>query len=99
MLFLVVEHFRDADAAPVYRRFRERGRMLPAEVRYVASWVESDHSRCWQIMECERREQLDPWLAAWGDLVDFEVTEVLDSASVAARFAAAEEGSGDSSTS
>ena len=27
MLYFVVERFRGGDAAPVYRRFRERGRL------------------------------------------------------------------------
>ena len=83
---MIIEHFRDGDAAPVYRRFRERGRQLPPGVRYVASWVESDYSRCYQVMESERREQLDPWLAAWSDLTDFEVIEVVDSAAAARHF-------------
>ena len=29
MLFMVIEHFRDGDARPVYARFRERGRLAP----------------------------------------------------------------------
>lgn len=32
---MIIERFKDGDAAPVYRRFRERGRLAPngAEVR------------------------------------------------------------------
>jgi uncharacterized protein DUF3303 len=36
-LFMIVEHFRNGDAAPVYRRFSARGRMAPEGVVYVAS--------------------------------------------------------------
>lgn len=32
MLFMVVERFKDNDAVAVYRRFRDRGRLLPEEV-------------------------------------------------------------------
>ena len=28
-LYMVVEHFRDDDAIPVYRRFRDHGRLAP----------------------------------------------------------------------
>lgn len=29
MLFMVIERFKDGDALTVYRRFRDRGRMMP----------------------------------------------------------------------
>ena len=37
--YMIVEHFRNGDAVPVYRRFRERGRMAPEGLTYVTSWV------------------------------------------------------------
>ena len=40
MLFMVVERFRPGKAPEVYRRFRDRGRMAPDTVRYVAVWVD-----------------------------------------------------------
>jgi hypothetical protein len=39
MLYMVVEHFRNGDALPVYRRFRDEGRLAPEGLGYVASWV------------------------------------------------------------
>jgi hypothetical protein len=35
MLFMVVEHFKNHDALPVYRRFRESGRLAPEGVQYI----------------------------------------------------------------
>ena len=29
MLYMVIERFREGDALPVYRRFREQGRLMP----------------------------------------------------------------------
>ncbi len=29
VLFMIVEHFRGGDAVPVYRRFRDQGRLAP----------------------------------------------------------------------
>ena len=64
MLYMVVEHFRDANPVPVYRRFRDRGRMTPEGLRYVASWVSEDLRRCFQVMECDDRSLLGSgWLA------------------------------------
>jgi hypothetical protein len=79
MLFMVIERFRGGDAAPVYRRFRERGRMAPDGLRYVDSWVESGFDRCFQLMECDDPRLLDEWTARWQDLVEFEVVPVVTS--------------------
>ena len=80
MLYMIVERFRNGDAAPVYRRFRDRGRLAPEGVRYVSSWVTSDLRICYQVMECDERRLLDEWLANWNDLVEFDVVEVMTSA-------------------
>ena len=84
MLFLVIEHFRNGDARPVYRRFRDHGRLAPEALRYVASWVTEDFRRCYQVMECDDRALLDNWIAEWSDLVEFEVHAVRTSADAAA---------------
>ena len=80
MLFMVIEHFKNGDAEPIGDRFRERGRMLPENVTYHASWIDAQNARCFQLMEAPHRESLEPWIAAWADLVDFEVVPVQSSA-------------------
>ena len=80
MLYMIVERFRGGDAVPVYRRFRDRGRLAPDGLRYVASWVTDDYTRCYQVMECDDRTLLDQWMAQWTDIVDFDVTPVVTSA-------------------
>jgi len=77
---MIIETFKNGDAASVYRRFRERGRMAPDGLAYVASWVTSDMTRCYQVMECDDRDLLERWMARWRDLIDFEVIPVLTSA-------------------
>ena len=83
MLYLVIEHFRDGDPAPVYHRFRDQGRLAPDGLRYVASWVTTDLTRCYQVMECDDRALLDAWIARWADLVEFEVVPVVTSTEAA----------------
>jgi hypothetical protein len=80
MLYLVIERFRGGDPAPVYRRFAERGRLMPDGVRYVDSWVTQDLTTCYQIMDADDRALLDEWIANWSDLVDCEVVPVMTSA-------------------
>lgn len=87
MQFVIVETFRGGDPVPVYRRFRDRGRLAPEGLRYVASWVSDDLTRCFQVMECEDRALLDEWMANWRDLVDFEVIPAVTSAEAVAAVA------------
>lgn len=85
MLYVVIEHFHDGDPRPVYDRYRSQGRLAPDGLRYVNSWVTDDLTRCYQVMECDDRGLLDRWIAAWADLVDFDVHPVITSAEAASR--------------
>lgn len=87
MRYMIIEHFRDGDPAPVYRRFRERGRLAPEGLRYVASWVTDDLRHCYQVMECDDIALLREWMANWEDIVEFEVVPVITSAEAAAALA------------
>jgi len=83
--YMVIEHFRGGDPKPVYERFHASGRLAPEGLIYVASWVTDDLAHCYQVMETADRALLDQWMAAWSDLVDFEVHPVIASAEAAAR--------------
>lgn len=87
MLFMVIEHFRPGRAPDVYRRFRDRGRMAPIDVRYVSSWVDLDFGRCFQVMEANSEARLREWTMNWDDLTDFEIIPVMTSTEAAAAIA------------
>ena len=76
MQFMVIETFRGQDAKGVYRRFKEKGRMMPDGLSFVASYVTADLGRCFQLMECEDVTLLQRWVAEWSDLVSFEIVPV-----------------------
>jgi len=84
---MVLERFKKGDPVPVYRRFKERGRLMPEGLTYVSSWITQDLDRCWQVMECADRKLLEQWMAQWSDLMDFEVTEVVTSPQASASVA------------
>jgi hypothetical protein len=75
--FMVIERFNDAKA--VYRRVREKGRMLPEGLKYVGSWVATSYDRCFQLMECDDVSLFEKWIVQWRDLVDFEIVPIVKS--------------------
>ena len=84
MLFMVIERFKAGQAKAIYARFRERGRMAPDDVKYVASWVDLKFETCYQVMEAEDESRLREWTKHWEDLTDFEIIPVRTSAEAAA---------------
>lgn len=84
---MVVERFKGGDAVPVYRRFRDRGRLAPEGLSYVSSWVDTNLQRCYQLMETDNPRLLDEWMSHWSDIVDFEVHPVITSAEAAEKIA------------
>jgi hypothetical protein len=85
MLFMIVERFKNGDAAPVYQRFRERGRLAPEGLLYLSSWVDTKMERCYQVMETDDRALIDQWIANWADIVECEVIPVITSKEAAER--------------
>lgn len=85
MLYMVIERFKAGQSDAVGARFKQKGRMLPEGVVYLASWVEDSGATCFQLMEAGGREGIEAWIARWSDLVDFEVFPVLASADYWAR--------------
>jgi len=78
MLYMVVEHFKNAPA--IYRRLQEKGRMLPEGLEYVSSWIDVDLKICWQLMRTEDESLFQIWTDNWKDLMDFKVVPVRTSA-------------------
>ena len=83
--YMVIERYTDKEA--VYRRFREKGRMMPAGVRYVNSWVTADGNTCYQINEADSPELLHAWAANWEDVTEFEFIPVISSQEMSTRMA------------
>ena len=85
MLYMIIEKYKDKEA--VYKRFREKGRMMPEGVRYVNSWVAEDGNTCYQINEADHLELLHAWAANWNDVTDFEFIPVISSQAMNERMA------------
>ena len=81
---MVIERFRNQDALAVYRRFRDRGRQMPDGLSFIGSWVSADVGRCFQLMETSDVTLLQRWVAAWSDLIEFEIVPVVPGQDTAA---------------
>ena len=80
MLYMVIERFRAGAAPEVYRRARDRGRMMPDGLEYVSSWVDLEFKTCYQLMRTVDASLFAVWTDAWQDLVEFEIVPVRTSA-------------------
>jgi hypothetical protein len=87
MLYMIIERFKTPGALEVYRRAKTGGRSIPDGLEYIASWVDLDFTRCWQLMKTEDITLFEPWIAHWSDLVEFEIIPVQTSAEAMAAIA------------
>ncbi|MBE9166791.1 DUF3303 family protein [Pleurocapsales cyanobacterium LEGE 06147] len=89
MLFMVVERFSKDKTKEIYRRFKEKGRMMPEGLKYLDSWVSANFEQCFQLMECDDPLLFQEWILQWQDLGEFEIVPVVPSketAEVVAKF-------------
>ena len=77
--YMIIERYKNNDPKPVYRRFRDKGRLAPEGLNYISSWINEEVTCCYQIMETNDRSLLDKWIDNLKDFVDFEVFPVITS--------------------
>jgi hypothetical protein len=77
---MIIEHFHPGLVKELYRRFDEKGRMLPEGLKYINSWINEDMTTCYQVMESDSVDKLHEWFKNWDDIVDFKIIPVITSA-------------------
>ncbi len=75
MLYMVIERFKKP-AEEIYRRARDKGRMMPEGLEYVSSWVDLEFKVCYQLMQTDDESLFAVWIDHWKDLVEFEMIPV-----------------------
>ncbi len=80
MTYMIIESFHPGKVKDLYKRFDEKGRMLPEGVNYINSWINEEVSTCYQVMESSSEKKLQDWISHWKDLADFEIIPVISSA-------------------
>ena len=81
---MVIEHFKEGAIEEIYRRFREKGRLMPEGLNYVSSWIDTELKICYQLMETDDVSLFPRWTENWDDLMGFEIVAVRTSAETAA---------------
>jgi hypothetical protein len=82
MLYMVLERFK-GDASEIYKRLREKGRMMPAGLEYISSWIDLDLKTCYQVMQTKDESLFPLWTQNWKDLIEFTIVPVRTSAETA----------------
>lgn len=77
--YMIIENYKPGKTEEIYRRFSEKGRMMPQGIEFINSWIEENLQKCYQVMKSESIENLEEWIDNWKDLVDFEVIPVISS--------------------
>ena len=80
MLFMIIEKYHPGQVQLLYKRFDEKGRLLPEGVKYINSWIDENILTCYQVMEADTADNIHRWIENWNDLADFEVIPVITSA-------------------
>ena len=78
--YMIIERFRPDLIRDLYKRFDQKGRLMPEGVEYLDSWIDENMDICFQLMQSESMKKLQEWIDAWSDLADFEIYPVMDSA-------------------
>ncbi|MBK5269404.1 MAG: DUF3303 family protein [Bacteroidia bacterium] len=80
MQYMIIEKFHPGKVKDLYKRFDEKGRLMPEGLNYINSWIDRDITTCFQVMETDNIENLHEWISYWNDLSNFEIIPVLTSA-------------------
>jgi len=77
---MIIERFHAGKVKTLYKRFEEKGRMMPEGLNYINSWIDENLTTCYQLMETNSKQNIYEWISHWNDLADFEIIPVLTSA-------------------
>ena len=80
MLYIIIEKFHPGKVKTLYKRFEEKGRLMPEGLIYINSWIDEHLTTCFQVMETDETEKIHEWISHWNDLANFEIIPVLTSA-------------------
>lgn len=79
MKYMIIEKFKEGKVKEVYKRFEEKGRLMPEGLHFINSWITEDVTTCYQVMETDDVTKLHEWVKNWNDLVEIQFIPVINS--------------------
>jgi hypothetical protein len=80
MLFLVTWNISCGNRDATNARFKKTGGPPPAGVKMIGRWHSAAGARGAVIAEADDAVALAKWIQQWSDLIQFEITPVVDDA-------------------
>jgi hypothetical protein len=78
MLFMVVDTWKSEKRDEVVKRLQEKGLMVPEGLNVINSWTDVSGGRGFVLLEADSADQILGWVYAWSDIINFEITPVME---------------------
>ncbi len=75
MNFLIIMTYKNPKA--VSDRLEEKGYMLPSGILHLATWIDADLNRGFELIKTYDLRLIRKWMLKWTDIADFRAVRVL----------------------
>ncbi len=78
MLFMGVDTWTSENRYEVVKRMQEKGLMVPEGLKVINIWTDVSGGRNFALFEADSSDQVLAWVYAWSDIIEFEITPVME---------------------
>ena len=77
--YMLTYHFSPEEQEEAIERFMEGSALEePEGIESVSRWHSVSGGHGWNVVETDDPQHITDWVLNWGDLIDYEVTPVID---------------------
>ena len=78
MLFMGIVTWTPEHKNEMIKRSQEKGPMRPEGVKFINEWVDVSGGKSFTLFEANNSGDILAWVTAWSDIIEFEVTPVME---------------------
>jgi hypothetical protein len=78
MLFMGIDTWTSENRNEVVKRMQEKGLMVPEGLKVINIWTDVSGGRNFALFEADSPDQVLAWVYAWSDIIEFEITPVME---------------------